>query len=166
MAAIGTTTDSYDAALARAATYLGDLGATTAQVSDVSKLWSFLVDLSDAYFPTPRLGYAVDASLAMPASFALAIDRTFVSTIDGRYHAGIFGLGWTTSWQTSLSTDSSANVTITAGGLDASLVTQANGSYLDLDGGAGTLTSSGAIYTLAATSGTQYVFLPDGLLNY
>ncbi len=35
MAMVGTTTDSYNAALAQAATYLGDLGETTAQVSDV-----------------------------------------------------------------------------------------------------------------------------------
>ena len=35
MATVGTTTDSYNAALAQAATYLGGLGETTAQVSDV-----------------------------------------------------------------------------------------------------------------------------------
>ena len=35
MAMVGTTTDSYNAALAQAATYLGGLGETTAQVSDV-----------------------------------------------------------------------------------------------------------------------------------
>ena len=41
--AIGTTSDSYNAALAQAASYLSGLGETTAQVSDVGTLWSFLV---------------------------------------------------------------------------------------------------------------------------
>ena len=35
-----------------------------------------------------------------PAACRSSIDRTFVSSIDGRYTPGIFGLGWTTTWQT------------------------------------------------------------------
>ena len=65
---IGTTTDSYNAALAQAATYLGGLGETTAQVSDVALLWSFLVSQADAEFPTTTLTSAVDASLSRPAT--------------------------------------------------------------------------------------------------
>ena len=113
---MGTTTDSYNAALAQAATYLGGLGETTAQVSDVGTLYSFLIAQPDAAYPTPRLASAVDASLPSPGSLSLAIDRTFVSTISGRDTPGIFGLGWATSWQTSLSIDSSGNVTIDSGG--------------------------------------------------
>ncbi len=55
MAMVGTTTDSYNAALAQAATYLGGVGETTAQVSDVSRLWSFLTAQADAAFPTGTL---------------------------------------------------------------------------------------------------------------
>ena len=76
MAMVGTTTDSYNAALAQAATYLGGLGETTAQVSDVSRLWSFLVAQADAAFPTATLTSAIDASLPTPGSLSLAIDRT------------------------------------------------------------------------------------------
>ena len=88
------------------------------------------------------------------------------STIDGRYRPGLFGLGWATSWQTSLSVDASGNVTIDSGGALSYFASQANGSYLDTDGEYGTLTQSGGIFTFTATSGTQYVFLPNGLLNY
>ena len=105
MATVGTTTDSYNAALAQAATYLSGLGETTAQVSDVSNLWSFLAAQANASFPTATLTSAVDAALSTPGSLSLAIDRTFVSSIAGRYQQGIFGLGWATCWQTSLSTD-------------------------------------------------------------
>ena len=89
------------------------------------------------------------------------------SSIDRRpLPAGLFGLGWATTWQTSLSTDASGNVTIDSGGVLRYFVKQANGSYLDTDGEYGTLTQSGGIYTFTGTSGTQYVFLANGLLNY
>jgi YD repeat-containing protein len=43
---------------------------------------------------------------------------------------------------------------------------QGNGTYLDTDGEQGTPTASGGVYTFTTISGTQYVFLPSGLLNY
>ena len=45
-------------------------------------------------------------------------------------------------------------------------VLQANGTYLDTDGEYGTLTRSAGVYTFTNSSGTQYVFLPSGYLNY
>ena len=89
-----------------------------------------------------------------------------MSSIAGRYTPGIFGLGWTTSWQTSLSVDGSGNVTINTGGAFSYFPIQANGTYLDTAGEYGSLTLSGGVYTFTDTSGTQYVFLPSGLLNY
>ena len=166
MATVGTTTDSYNAALAQAATYLSGLGETTAQVSDVSNLWSFLTAQANASFPTATLTSAVDAALPTPGSLSLAIDRTFVSSIAGRYQQGIFGMGWVTGWQTSLSTDSSGNVTINSGGSLTYFVKQANGGFLDTDAEYGTLTSSGGSFTFTDSAGTQYVFLANGRLSY
>ena len=165
-ATLGTTTDSYNAALAQAATYLGGLGYTAAQVSDVSRLWSFLISQANDAFPTSTLSSVVDASLPAPGGLSLAIDRIFVSSIAGRYAQGIFGLGWTTSWQTSLSVDSAGDVAIESAGALGFFPIQANGAYLDTNGEYGSLTKSGGIYTLTNTSGTEYVFLPDGLLNF
>ena len=71
LATVGNTTDSYDAALAGAATYLGGLGATTAEVSDVSRLWSFLVAQANASLPDAALTSAVDASLPTPGAYRL-----------------------------------------------------------------------------------------------
>ncbi len=165
-AIVGTTTDSYNSALAQAATYLSGLGETTAQVSDVGSLWAFLVAQASGSFPTSTLTSAVDASLSTPGSLSLAINRTFLSSIAGRDTPGIFGLGWTTSWQTSLSVDSSGNVTINSGGALGYFPIQANGTFLDTEGEHGSLTQSAGIYTFTDTSGNQYVFLPNGLLNY
>ena len=167
MATLGTTTDSYNAALAQAATYLGGLGETAAEVGDVGRLWSFLVSQANALFPTSTLTTAVDASLPTPGSLSLAIDRTFLSSIAGRYLQGIFGLGWTTSWQTSLSVDASGNVTIDSGGALGFFVHQANGStFAPTDTAYGTLTLAGNVFTYTDTTGLQYVFLPSGQLNY
>ena len=57
-------------------------------------------------------------------------------------------------------------MTIDSGGSFGYFVKQPNGTYLDTDGEYGTLTQSGGIYTFTATSGTQFVFLANGLLNY
>jgi RHS repeat-associated protein len=166
MATVGTTTDSYKAALTQAATYLSGLGESATQVSDVNNLWSFLVSQADAEFPSSTLTSAVDASLPTPGSLSLAMDRTFMSNIAGRYTEGIFGLGWTTSWQTSLSVDGSGDVTIDTGGALGFFVKQANGTYLDINAEYGTLTQSGGIFTFTSTSGIQDVFQANGLLSY
>ncbi len=83
-AMVGTTTDSYNAALAQAATYLGCLGESTAQVSDLNRLWSFLVSQANATFPIAILSTTSDASLPTPGSLSLAIDRTYVASIAER----------------------------------------------------------------------------------
>ena len=97
-----------------------------------------------------------------PGNLTLAIDRTYVSTIAGRYQPGIFGLGWTTS-QTSMSVDGSGNVRINSRGKASSL--QVNSSYLNTAGEFGALTALRG-YTFTATDGTQNVFLANGKLNY
>ncbi len=166
MATVGTTTDSFNAAIAGAATYLSGLGETAAQVSDVNALWSFLVSQANAAFPVSTLTSAVDVALPVPGNLPLALRRTFVATIAGRDQPGAFGLGWVTDWQASLSTDSAGNVSIDLGASLAYFVKQANGDFLDTVGESGSLTVSGGIDTFTATSGTQYVFLASGLLNY
>jgi RHS repeat-associated protein len=163
---IGSTTDSYNAALASAATYLGEVGENPTEVSDVAALWTFLVSEANAEFPTTTLSSIVDASLPTPGSLSLEIDRTFNSTIAGRYTAGIFGLGWSTSLQMSLAVDSFGNVTIYSGGSVSYFESQPNGTYADADGEYGTLSQAGGVYTFTDTAGTHYVFLANGSISY
>ena len=165
-AMVGSTTDSYNAALAQAATYLSSAAESATEVSDISLLWSFLISQADAAFPTKPLTAAEDASQPIPGSLTLAIDRTFPSSITSRDTPGIFGLGWATSWQASLSVDPSGNVTISSGTSVSFFERQENGSYTATDGESGTLTLSGGVYTFTDSSGTQNVFLGDGFLDY
>ena len=165
VAMVGTTNDSFNAALAQAATYLGSIGDSSTTVSDVGVLWSFLIAQANASFPSSMLAGTTDASLPAPGNVPLAITRTFVSSISGRYQEGIFGLGWVTSWQTSLSV-AAGNVTIDSGGAPSYFELQANGTFLGTDGQYGTLTQIGGIYTLTNSAGTQYAFLPNGQLGY
>jgi RHS repeat-associated protein/uncharacterized repeat protein (TIGR01451 family) len=166
MAMVGTTTDAYNAALAQAATYLSNLGETSAEVSNVGRLWAFLESQADAVYPPAVLDSAVDASLSSPSNLSFAIDRAFSLSISSRYNQGIFGPGWTTTWQMSVSTDAFGNVTIDSGGATGYFFKLPNGSYLDIAGEYGTLTDSGGSYTFTDTAGTRYVFLSSGQLNY
>jgi hypothetical protein len=163
---IGSTTDSYNAALAQAATYLSGLGENTDQTSSVDNLWSFLLSQANAALPSAVLASAVDAALPTPGNLTLALDRAFLSTIADRNQPGLFGLGWSTSWDMALSVDAAGNVSISSGGDFRYFVAQANGTYLDTVGEYGTLTQSGGIFTYTDTAGTQYVFLTNGKLNY
>ncbi len=163
---VGTTSDSLNAVLSHTATYLSGLGEGPAEVSNMGSLMAFLLYQADAALPVATLASSVDVALPTPKGLTLAIDRSFQSSIEGRNSQGVFGLGWDTSCQTSLSTDSSGNVTIDSGGAFSYFRIQANGSYLDTDGQYGTLTQSVGAYTFTNTSGTQYVFLPSGFLNY
>jgi RHS repeat-associated protein len=172
-AGLGTTTDSYNAALAQAATYLGNLGESAATVSNINNLWSFLVDQADAELPQSTLASTVDSSLPTPGDLSLSIDRTFLSSISGRSTPGMFGLGWATSWQPLLSVDGSGNATLTSispnadsQSLDLFFPVASNGAYLDVAGEYGTLSLSEGVYTYTDVSGIQFVFLPNGKLNY
>jgi RHS repeat-associated protein len=166
LAIIGSTTDSYNAALAQAATYLSGLGESTDLPSSVDNLWSFLVSQANAALPTSTLASAVDASLPSPGNLSLSLDRTFGSSIADRNQPGLFGLSWSTSWDTSLSVDGSGNVGISSGGDYGYFVAQPNGSYLDTSGEYGTLSNSGGVFTFTDTDGRQSVYLANGKLNY
>jgi RHS repeat-associated protein/uncharacterized repeat protein (TIGR01451 family) len=163
---IGTTTDSYNAALAQAATYVSGLGETTAEASDVDPLWSFLVTQAAASFPNTTLTSAVDASLVTPGSLSLSVERTFNSSIAARSTPGIFGLGWTTDWQVSLSLDAAGDATIDCCGHLSYFPIEANGTFLNTDAEYGSLTESAGTYTYTNSADTQYVFAASGRLNY
>jgi RHS repeat-associated protein len=163
---VGTTSDSLDAALSKAATYLSNLGENTAEVGNVNRLLGFILSQANGSYPVQPLTSAVDASLRVPGHLSLAIDRTFAPSIAGRYQPGIFGVGWSTSWQSSLTVDSAGNVTISRGGAIGFFVAQPNGTYLDTAGEYGVLAQSGGLFNYTSPGGTQSVFLANGNLNY
>ena len=102
------------------AAYLGRLGE---DVTDLSSLWGFAVAQIRTSGRCPRWA-APDDSLPTPGSLSLSFDRIFDQSIPGRFQTGPLGLGWSTSWQESLSVAADGTVTITDGGggtIDTSL---------------------------------------------
>ena len=108
----------------------------------------------------------MDAALATPGIVSLSVDRTFFSTIADRNRTSIFGTGWSTTWDTSLTVDTAGNVGISSGGDFRYYVLQPSGSYSNTAGVYGVLTKSGGVYKFTDTNGTENVYLANGLLSY
>jgi len=161
---VGSTTDSYQAALDADATYLAQLGEPT---NDVAQLVAYEINKAADSFSTPTLGDNIDASLPTPGSLSLTFDRWFQPGIAGRYQMGTLGLGWTDNWAITASTDSSGNVTINESGTLRYFAMQSDGAYVANLGDHGVLTAlSGGGYQLTETDGSSTVFNTDGTLDY
>jgi RHS repeat-associated protein len=162
-ASVGSTTDSYQAALDADATYLAQLGEPT---NDVAGLVVYEINKADNAFGTAPMGGTVDISVPTPGP-DLSFARSFQSTISGRDQSGLFGLGWVSNWDISTSTDSQGNITINTGGDLRYFAKQSDGSYLPVLGDTGTLTAlSGGGYKLTELDGSLTAFNANGTLNY
>src|SRR5207249_1050258 len=111
-AQIGSTSGGYVQLLNSTASYLGRLGKN---VTDVGKLWSFVIAQANNSWPVPVLAGAVDDSLPIVGALSLSFGRTFNQSVLGRFQSGPLGLGWSTRWQEALSVASDGTVTITNG---------------------------------------------------
>jgi len=161
---VGSTTDSYQAALDADATYLAQLGQPT---NDVAQLVAYEINKADDSFSTTTLGDNVDASLPTPGSLSLTFERWFQPGIADRYQMGTLGLGWTDNWAITASTDSSGNVTIDESGSLRYFAMQSDGTYVANLGDHGVLTAlSGGGYQLTETDGSSTVFNANGTLGY
>ena len=161
---VGSTTDSYQAALDADATYLAQLGEPT---NDVAQLVAYEINKAADSFSTTTLGDNVDASLPTPGSLSLTFERWFQPGIADRYQMGTLGLGWTDNWAITASTDSSGNVTIDESGSLRYFAMQSDGTYVANLGDHGLLTAlSGSGYQLTETDGSSTVFNADGTLDY
>ncbi len=161
---VGSTTDSYQAALDADATYLANLGEPT---DDVAQLVAYEINKAADSFSAPALGDSVDLSLPTPGSLSLSFERSFQSGIVGRYQTGPLGLGWTDNWAIEASTASNGDVTIDDSGALRDFTRQSDGGYLASPGDHGTLTAlSGGGYQLAETNGTSTIFNANGTLDY
>ena len=161
---VGSTTDSYEAALDADATYLAQLGEPT---NDVAQLVAYEINKAADSFSTTTLGDNVDASLPTPGGLSLSFERWFQPGISARYQMGTLGLGWTDNWAITESTDTSGNVTINESGTLRYFTLQSDGSYQGTLGDHGVLTAlSGGSYQLTETDGSSTVFSGDGTLDY
>jgi RHS repeat-associated protein len=160
---VGSTTDSYQAALDADATYLTQLGEPT---NDVARLVVYEINKANDAFSTTTLADAVDAALPTPGSLSLSFERWFRPGVAGRYQIGTLGLGWINNWAITASMDGNGNVTISESGALRYFALQDDGSYLGNWGDHGVLTKlSGGGYQLTEMDRSSTVFNADGTLH-
>ena len=165
-AQMGSTWGGYVKLLDNEASYLGRLGQT---VTDVSQLWSFAVMQADGLLPTPLLDGATDMSVVVPGALSLDFGRVYQEPIDARDTVSPLGYGWRDSWQYSLSVASDGTVTVTMpSGAERIFQPDSRGSdYFDQLGDHGTLAAgTGGTFTLQESDGQIEQFNADGTLDY
>jgi RHS repeat-associated protein len=161
---VGSTTDSYQAALDADATYLAQVGKPT---NDVSRLLAYEVARANAALSVPATTSSVDGSLPVPGKVSLSFARSFLPTVSGRNQVGTLGTGWTSNWSVTASADTQGDVTITAGGALRYFARQSNGSFLGTLGDHGALTAvTGGGYQLLESDGSLTAFNANGTLAY
>jgi YD repeat-containing protein len=163
---LGTTSGGFVRLLNSQASYLSGIGQN---VTDVSRLWSFLIAQSANYWPVRALGAAVDGSLPTPGNLSLSLSRAFNASIPGRFQAGPFGLGWHTSWQQRLEIAADGTVTrVTGGGGRFTYQPDRRSTtrHFSATGDQDVLTAISGGYKLTALDGTITFFKTDGTLDY
>ena len=163
----GQTFGDYVKTLDADASYLGSLGEN---VTDIGQLFDFMIQQADGLGPITQLGAAVDAQVPTPSNLSLGFGRFFSPSNSSRYQMGPLGLGWSDSWQTSLSVHSDGTIIVTGpGGSQRRFEPDSRykGVFLNQPGDYSTLAYlGGGIYTLTEQYGQVTAFNADGSLNY
>ncbi|HEY4233761.1 MAG TPA: RHS repeat-associated core domain-containing protein, partial [Lacipirellulaceae bacterium] len=163
-AQLGSTWGQYVSRLDADAQYLGGLGE---DVTDLGQLFNFEVQQANGYSPLATLASATDAQVAAPG-IPLTFARTFAPGILQRNQSGIFGWGWSSSWDTSFTVDPDGSVDVL--GPDGSLrrfQPDSRGGYFDQPGDHGILAAlPGGGYTLTELDGQITAYNANGTLNY
>ena len=167
---MGSTWGSVVQKMDQDAAYLGSLGET---VTDVSQLWSFEIQQAIGISPVQSLATATDMTVQAPG-LPLSVDRSYASTIVTRDLLGPFGYGWALGdgWGKSLAVNSSGDVIITDSD-DSQEVFQpvlsyssATGAYSAQPGDYNALTNpSSGVYLLTAQDG-QVTEFQNGRVAY
>jgi RHS repeat-associated protein len=165
-AQIGGTWGGYVQMLDNQAAYLGSLGES---VTDISQLWQFAaLQANNALLPTPQLDTATDIALPTPGKVSLDFSRQYLAPIGSRQTLGPLGYGWTDDWQYSLAvaTDGTVTVNMPGGGQRIFQPDSRGTDYFAQPGDYGTLLATGGGgFTLTETDGQIESFNADGTLG-
>ena len=163
---VGDTLGDWVKSLDDQAVYLSRQGSN---VTDVSELWSFTVQQAAGLGLLPVLDNAVDASVPT-SGLSLSLTRSFLNTIPGRYHTGIFGNGWVSNWEMRLSVGSDGAVSIDPGNGSPATYdpdTRITGGYLSASGDTSKLVGlSSGEFDLHGADGTVTHFAANGQVEY
>jgi RHS repeat-associated protein len=166
VARLGSTWGQYVTRMDADAAFLASVGDN---VTDLSQLFTFEVQLADGLSPVSTPAAASDASVPSPG-LSLSVDRVFSNSITSRYQTGPFGQGWwwVDGWQQRLSVESDGTVVIADGdGSERRFQPDLRGGFFDDPGDHATLTqlTSGG-YILTETHGLVTGFRSDGAIDY
>ncbi|QKS29606.1 MAG: tandem-95 repeat protein [Candidatus Accumulibacter similis] len=189
---VGGTWTGYLAALNENASFLGNLGAST---SEVSRLFGFELRQAEGLSPIRYLASSTQAAMPAPGP-DLVFSQAYAQPISRRFELGPLGRGWANNWQLSLATETGGTVKITdmtgtprifepdrrppsAGWSQAHAAASLtipgpaggpvlnNIRYTAAAGDHGILTSYvGGTFMLTESDGTQYYFRADGKLDF
>jgi RHS repeat-associated protein len=165
-AQVGNTWGNFVQRLDSDAAYLGHLGEN---ITDLSQLWSFEVQLANGGLsPLPTLSSNTDAEVSTPGP-ALTVNRAFPNSIQARNQLGPFGWGWewTDGWQQVLSVENGAVIITNPDGSQRVFEPDRRGGYFDEPGDTAILrTTSGGGFTLQDSDGSITGFNPNGTVAY
>ena len=157
---VGTTTASVIQALSGVATELSQVGQPT---NDIPTLLGFeLLQASGALAAGPP-DTATDIA-ATSSSLSLSLGRTYSGTLLDRNALGMFGDGWSSTYDAKAATDAGGNVLVQSGGSLHTFTLGANGAYTAASGDPATLSVVDGAYRMNTGSGAVEAFRADGKL--
>ncbi len=166
VAEAGDTAPQFLSVLDNLATYLGDIGSLDTSEVDFNRLYGMLINEAAGNLAGPTLAETIDTDSPAP-DLSLGIDRSFMQSIEGRGQSGMFGLGWTTSWDTWAVTDAQGDIDLVTPYSDESFTIQSDGTFQAEPGNLDTLTVSGGDYLVTMPNGSVNAFLVStGALDY
>ncbi len=141
-AQLGSTWGQYVQQLDNDSIYLAGINEPT---TDASQLLSFEIEKANADFGAPAVAITV---VDLPApGMDLTFALSFQQSISGRYTPSIVGLGWTTNWDLSASTQPNGDVAIHVDGPELYFSLQPDGTYKLEDSDQGTTLTKAAAPT-------------------
>ena len=165
-AQIGPTWGDYVRMLSDNATYLNQFGL---HVTDVNQLYDFELGQAIGFNPVSTLTSVVDASLPTPG-LALSFGRSFDNSMLQRQAPGPFGVGWSTSWQTSLETLADGTVVVNESAVAHRIFlpdSRVANTYLNTAGDTGVLIRrADGSFELTESTGLVTRFRSDGKLDF
>ena len=155
---VGNSTGSFATALAQAATELSQIGQPT---NDVSRLMSYLLLQADGTQANNYIASSTDLS-----GPSLSLGLAYNASLATRDNPGLFGDGWTSTYDISAITDASGNVYIKSPNGVEVFTSLSNGRFVAQPGDSATLsaTSTGG-YRLVDSRGTVTGFNSNGTLS-
>ncbi|MGP0104360.1 CARDB domain-containing protein, partial [Rhodoblastus sp.] len=157
---VGTTTTSFENALAADASELAAAGAPT---TDIATLVGYQMLQAAGGLQQAPLTSVTD--LEANGILGLTLSRTYDGLLLNRDQVGLFGEGWTSTYDISAVTDSSGDVYVTLPSGIETFTLQSDGAYVDTREDGATLAVDNGLYVMTDAAGDVTRFLANGKLD-